>query len=507
MDALPDAELAYLKRYPDVAGAIKAGTVTSALEHFLNYGRFEGRVWLGPDAGQGAMASAAEPALPAPAPEPPQVPHACDAILITQGFLFVDGWVDDRFDPLVSIEVATSGGDGALSASPCRHRRQDVEQHLNASSPFEGGFWQLFEVPPDVAARPIRLRLCFASGQSLSLSPGNITRLALREHLETFLAFYGRRQLIGSLVARSFAELDAGLAATIEHVHDAIRATRESQSEGSYGHRSARPLISFVCCIYGIPDFLFLQVAQFARYAGLERFEFIYVNNTPELEEVLHRDAELAASVFQTSVSIISLNQNTGFSYANNVGIARARAQTIVVINPDVFPYDAASIGALTRLASGKARRALIGGKLFYADGTVMHEGMYFVADPRLSALARTKVWTVEHLRKGFPDRGNRGTSVVPAVSGALMVFDRADYERVGGFDEAFIYGHYEDGDLCLRFAQQGWKVLYDASLTFWHYEGKGSIKRPEHAGAVHFNRWHFARKWSTSLSHLVAKT
>ncbi len=500
MDSVLDAELAYLRRYPDVAGAIKTGTVTSALEHFLNYGRFEGRVWLGP-AAEVSVSSAEEPVAEVPEPEAPTVPHNLDAVLLTQGFLFVDGWIDDRFDRLVSIGLGPTGRPSLIASAPGRHRRQDVEQHLQVSSPFEAGFWQLFEVPPEIAARPSRLRLTLASGHSVPLDPGSPARLSPREHLETFLGFYGRRQLIGSQVARSFAELDAGLAATVEHLHDAIRATREIASEGSYGRRPARPLISFVCCIYGIPDFLFLQVAQFARYTSLERFEFIYVNNTPELEEVLHRDAELAAAVFGTSVSIISLNQNTGFSHANNVGIARARARTICVINPDVFPYDKASIGALNRLAAGKARHAITGGKLFYADGTVMHEGMYFVADPRLSALARTKVWTVEHLRKGFPDLGGRATAPVQAVSGALMVFDRADYEEIGGFDERFVYGHYEDADLCLRFAEHGWKVLYDGALTFWHYEGRGSIKRPEHAGALHINRWHFSRKWQARLS------
>ena len=34
----------YLERYPDVAEGIKAGTVVSAKEHFLNDGYFEGRI-------------------------------------------------------------------------------------------------------------------------------------------------------------------------------------------------------------------------------------------------------------------------------------------------------------------------------------------------------------------------------------------------------------------------------------------------------------------------------
>jgi len=497
-----DPESAYLKRYPDVAVAIKAGRVTSALEHFLNHGRFEGRVWLGPE---GSEAGRGSPPVAPPAAELVAPSHSCDAVLLTRNFLFVDGWADDRFDPLAAIEIATDEAPATIRLPPCRYRRHDVEQHLGLSSPFESGFWQLFEIPPELGARPVGLRLRLTSGQTVTLKVANLVRLSPREHFEAFLAFYGRRQLIGSLVARSFAELDQGLAATVEHMHDAIRATRGTASQGSYGRRPAQPLLSFVCCIYGIPDFLFLQVAQFARYATLDRCEFIYVNNSPELEEILHRDAELAAYLFRTSVNVISLNQNTGFSYANNVGIAAARGQTIVVINPDVFPYRAESFSALSGLTQ-KTRHNLIGGKLFYADGTVMHEGMVFVADARLSALARTKVWTVEHLRKGFPDVGNDGTRPVPAVSGALMVFDRADYDKLGGFDENFIYGHYEDADLCLRYADKGWKVLYDAALAFWHYEGRGSIKRPEHAGAAHYNRWLFSKNWSAWLARQPAE-
>lgn len=495
-DAAPEAERAYLKRYPDVAGAIAAGAIASAREHFLNYGRFEGRAWLGSSAGP----SAVPPTL-----EPLTVPHHCDAILLSRGFLFIEGWIDDRCDRLTFIAVGSAGDQPFLRAEPCRHRREDVERHLALSSPFEAGFWQLFAIPPEMAARPVALRLDLASGESISVPPANPVRLSVREHLDAFLGFYGRRSLIGSLVARSFAELDAGLGSTIACMHETVRATYQVSSEGHYGRRPAKPLLSFVCCLYGIPDFLFLQIARFADCTRLDHFEFIYVNNTPALEEVLHRDAELAAMLFETSVRVISFDQNTGFSYANNFGVSRARAQTVVLINPDVFPREAASLDALVRLASGKARRAITGGKLFYADGTVMHEGMAFIPDPRLSALARSPVWTVEHPRKGFPDRGESKAMKVPAVSGAMMVIDRNDFTRIGGFDEGFIHGHYEDADLCLRFAHQGaaqdWKVLCDPALAFWHYEGCGSIRRPEHEGALHVNRWRFSRKWQDFLS------
>jgi GT2 family glycosyltransferase len=48
----------------------------------------------------------------------------------------------------------------------------------------------------------------------------------------------------------------------------------------------------------------------------------------------------------------------------------------------------------------------------------------------------------------------------VGAVSGALMVLRRADFEAIGGFDEAYFL-HVEDLDLCRRAEEAGWRVLF----------------------------------------------
>ncbi len=89
--------------------------------------------------------------------------------------------------------------------------------------------------------------------------------------------------------------------------------------------------------LYGIPDFLYMLVAQFARFGTLEGLEFVFVNNSPEIEETLLRDAELASLVFGAEVRVLSLNQNCGFSHGNNIGVSASRGQTIAIINPDVF--------------------------------------------------------------------------------------------------------------------------------------------------------------------------
>lgn len=492
-----DEEAAYLQLYPDVARAVRFGLFASALDHYLRYGRSEGRRW--PAADRGSTAGAEHSVVPgAPRhPAAPEFAHNCEVAFVTRGYLFVNGWADDRADGLVGIEVVMSER-VILRHAVYRYRREDVETHVSAAFPFEGGFWGMIEAREIGPAVSPGLQLRLTSGRTIALTPVKVVRLDLRGLFAAFMAFFAERRVLGNAIARSLIELGSGLAPIIAQAHRAIRATYARTSEGCYGR--ARPLISFVCCLYGAPEFLFLQVAQFARYGSLDKAEFIYVNNSPELEAILHRDAEIAAYLFATSVRVISLNQNTGFSHANNVGIARAHARLVVAINPDVFPTSSNGLAALWALSRERLRTQVIGGRLFYADGSVMHEGMYCTLDASLSAQVGSPVCTVEHHRKGFPEREGEVRKRVAAVSGALMVARRSVWESLGGFDEDFVYGHYEDADLCLRLKQRGGVVAYEPCLSFWHFEGMGAVHRPEHGGAALYNRWLFSHRWGSEL-------
>jgi N-terminal domain of galactosyltransferase len=107
----------------------------------------------------------------------------------------------------------------------------------------------------------------------------------------------------------------------------------------------------------------------------------------------------------------------------------------------------------------------------------------------------------VEHYGKGAPPLAARfiKSRAVPAVTGAFMSFDRKWFENVGGFSEEFVFGHYEDADLCLKSLQKGispW--IHDIKL--WHLEGKGSHRLPVHEGASIVNRWLFNRRWADKV-------
>ena len=485
----------YLKQYPDVRGAIETGGVASALEHYLLYGRAEGRSWPDVNGGVVRVVEREEVALVEPTPA---IPHACEAVQIAQGLVFVDGWLDDRYDPLVGLTLLA--GERTTLLEFGRRRRTDVEQHFGATTPHEFGFWAICSLAGAIVQGSPKLQISLGSGTRITVASNTVSRFATKELFDLFLAAFGQRSVVGSLFARSFADLGLGAGRVLSEAYALVRAGRRVRSACHYGARAATPDVTFVCVLFGLPFFLFQLVARFAQHARLDRVEFVFVSNSPELEEQLNRDAEIAAWLFNTDVSIVTMNQNTGFSHANNEAVRHARGGRVCVVNPDVFPVDAASVSTTLAMDDAALGRNVIGGRLYYADGTVMHEGMYFERDPKLSGMADVSVWTVEHWRKGFPDRRGLVAARVDAVSGAFMLMTRATYDRLGGFNEDFVYGHYEDADLCLRNERDGGVTKYEPRLTYWHYEGMGSVKRPEHAGSGHYNRWLFSRLWSSEL-------
>ena len=148
-----------------------------------------------------------------------------------------------------------------------------------------------------------------------------------------------------------------------------------------------------------------------------------------------------------------------------------------------------------------EAQTRLFGSSLYYDDGSLMHGGMYFEVDAGFHTGAggttRRSMVRVEHYGKGAPPWATQyvASRPVPAVTGAFMSIDRAWFEKLGGFTEDYVFGHYEDADLCLKSLLAGTPAwLHD--IRMWHLEGKGSRRLPQHEGGSLFNRWHFSRTW-----------
>ena len=85
----------------------------------------------------------------------------------------------------------------------------------------------------------------------------------------------------------------------------------------------------------------------------------------------------------------------------------------------------------------------------------------------------------------------------MPAVSGALMAFEKTWFEKIGGFSTQYVYGHYEDADLSLRWAENIGPVAVHPQIRLIHLEGQGSkVRGQEFRGAAIANRYFFSAQF-----------
>jgi hypothetical protein len=442
---------------------------------------------------------------------PNAIRQAVEAVIVARdGGILLIGWVDDTDCPVDCITIACQAWRVTYDAARLvRVRRTDVEDALQMSAPHMFGYFGLVTAANlrDVPAT-VQVEIKLKNG---GVTPGSQpTRVVSAEALRDLtLGYLASAAFLGNPQAEGVAALERGLGAQAVALNRAVtnRITAARHVERFTMPRS-RPTGSIIVCLYGKAEFLFVQNALFAGRRGIEDYEFVYVCNSPEIADTLLAEARAAQMIYGLSQSVVLLTGNAGFGAANNAGATAALGRRILNVNPDVFPRQLDWAAQHTALVAGlpAEQTRLFGVPLYYDDGSLMHGGMYFELDPsvvvRGHRIDRARLARVEHFGKGASASAATFTvpRPVPAVTGAFISSDRDWYQALGGFTEDYIFGHYEDADLCLKSLSRGTPAwLHD--LRLWHLEGKGSARRPHHEGGSLVNRWLFTRQWATTIS------
>lgn len=197
-----------------------------------------------------------------------------------------------------------------------------------------------------------------------------------------------------------------------------------------------------------------------AAAQGLD--EIVLVDNGNPAAESAALDAFATA---HPKARVLRGHGNIGFAAACNLGTRAGNADVLAFINPDVVLAPDALPSLAATLEPARAP-AVVGGDLRDADGR----------PDRGSRRERLTLWRaivsfsglskLERVAPIFRDF-NRHTDPMPqapirvgAVSGALMMVRRADFEALNGFDEGY-FVHVEDVDLCRRAEEAGGDVMF----------------------------------------------
>lgn len=198
-----------------------------------------------------------------------------------------------------------------------------------------------------------------------------------------------------------------------------------------------------------------------------------------------------SAEVIRANVActLVESKDNGGYGAGVNLGVARARHELVLCLNPDTYFTNADVLG-VGRIFDGHPKLGLLGLDLCYPDGERQYSARrdYSVLD---IVLRRTKLGSVgpgrrlvdRHLMK---DAWNEGMFAADWVIGTGFVVRRAAFEAISGMDtDYFLY--MEDVDLAVRLRKAGWQVaaVPGIRLTHDHQRASGQ-KLMSHAAKLH---------------------
>jgi GT2 family glycosyltransferase/acetyltransferase-like isoleucine patch superfamily enzyme len=228
-------------------------------------------------------------------------------------------------------------------------------------------------------------------------------------------------------------------------------------------------LTSIIIPTCGGVDDLSRCLASIARYTR-EPIEIIVVDNGKRALDA-HYPLELGA------VAIISNETNRGFAAACNQGLQRAKGDYLLVLNDDTE----VSEGWLSRLLGTLQRYPQVG-----LVGPVSN----YVAGEQL-------------VKESYDHRLHWGqTQEVDGLIGFCLLMRREVYSEIGGFDERFGLGNFDDNDFCLRASLAGWQMRIVRDCFVYHKGGQTFQRLGiDYAESLKQNEALFREKWQEVIA------
>jgi GT2 family glycosyltransferase/Flp pilus assembly protein TadD len=185
------------------------------------------------------------------------------------------------------------------------------------------------------------------------------------------------------------------------------------------------------------------------------------------------------------NVRVLANSSNRGFAAGNNQGMALARGDYVLLLNNDTI----VTPGWLERMLAVFGRYenvGIVGPMSNYVSGPQLVEEASYGNEAEMAAFAAQ--WAEENSGQIEP---------IMRVVGFCLLARREVIDRIGGLDERFGSGNFEDDDLCIRAARVG----YEASVArdvFIHHAGSQTFKgaKIDYRQAMERNWGLFKAKW-----------
>jgi len=207
-------------------------------------------------------------------------------------------------------------------------------------------------------------------------------------------------------------------------------------------------------------------------------------------------------------VKIIVNTKNMGFAAANNQGILTSKGRYILLLNSDTLVLKN-SLQKTVVFADCHEKVGIVGCRVLNPDNSLQPTCFMF---PSVTNM----LFSSTYLHKLFPENRlfarermtwwkRNDVRQVDVVTGCFMLIRRKAIKKVGLMDEQF-FMYAEETDLCYRFKQAGWKVMFTPDAQIIHFGGQSSRKfRPEMLIQLRLSILKFIKKHQGGLKHKIA--
>jgi glycosyltransferase involved in cell wall biosynthesis len=187
-------------------------------------------------------------------------------------------------------------------------------------------------------------------------------------------------------------------------------------------------------------------------------------------------------------VTVITNQANRGFPAAINQGLQAAKGEYLVLLNNDTVVTDGwlDRLIAVAKLKPSQPPIGMVGPMSNYVSPPQMVEAVSYQTLHALPGFASQ--WRDEHRGKWFP---------APKLSGFCLLMTRSLYQAVGGLDERFGLGMFDDDDLALRARKAGFGLVVAQDVFIHHFGGRTFAGQGIDANALlDQNMTRFRDKW-----------
>lgn len=192
-------------------------------------------------------------------------------------------------------------------------------------------------------------------------------------------------------------------------------------------------------------------------------------------------------------IQIITNEENLGFPKAVNQGLSTSECQYIVVANNDIV-FTKGWLDKMIKVAESETKIGMVGSMSNLANGLQMDKKIKYKTMNEMHKYAEVLS------KKSDGEYFN-----TPRIDFLCALIKKEVLDEVGGLDERYSLGNFDDDDYCLRSNIAGYKTVVAKNVFIHHYGSKtffANVQLPL-ASLYEINLQKFIEKWGATPDEL----